>query len=65
MLHKAQVLTKRISLNPILDLSQITKTAQRGVGESSQRLRIEYVLWMALAPSKEGREKLLYLPVIN
>jgi hypothetical protein len=38
----AEVLTKRISLNPNLDFSQITQTSQRGVGESSQRLEIEY-----------------------
>jgi transposase len=38
----AEVLTKRISLNPNLDFSQITQTSQRGVGESSQRLENEY-----------------------
>jgi hypothetical protein len=61
----AQALTKRISLNPILDLSQITQTSQRGVGESSQRLKKKYVSWMAPAPSKGRRGKLLYLPLKN
>jgi hypothetical protein len=37
LIHKAQVLTKRISLNPNLDFSQITQSSQRGVGDSSQR----------------------------
>jgi hypothetical protein len=38
------VLIKRISLNPNLDLPHITQTSPRGVGETSQRLRNEYVL---------------------
>jgi hypothetical protein len=50
------------SLNPNLDFSQITQTSQRGVGESSQRLRNECVLWLASAPSKEGRGK-TFVPV--
>jgi hypothetical protein len=32
------VLTKRISLNPNLDFSQINQTSLRGEGESSQRI---------------------------
>jgi hypothetical protein len=33
-----QITHKEESLTPSLDLSQITQTSQRGVGESSQRL---------------------------
>jgi hypothetical protein len=61
LLHKAQVLTKRISLNPKLDFSQITQTSQRGVGESSQRLENEFGLLVIPAASKGERGKLLYL----
>jgi hypothetical protein len=57
----AQSLTKRISLNPNMNFSQITQTSQRGVGESSQRLRNEYGLWMASTPSKGGRGKAFIL----
>jgi hypothetical protein len=57
----AQIAHKEKSLNPNLDLSQITQTSQRGVGEGSQRLRNEYVSWLALAPSKEGSEKAFIL----
>jgi hypothetical protein len=35
---------KEDALNSNLDFSQITKTSQRGVGESSQRIRNECVL---------------------
>jgi hypothetical protein len=52
---------KEDSLNPKSDFSQITQTSQRGVGKSSQRLRNEYVSWMALAPSKGGMEKAFIL----
>jgi hypothetical protein len=38
LLQKGQVLTKRISLNPSLDFSQINQTSLRGVVESSQTL---------------------------
>jgi hypothetical protein len=62
LLHKVQVLRKRISLNPNLDFSQITQTSQRGVGESSRMLRNEFGSLVVLAASKGGREKLLYLP---
>jgi hypothetical protein len=48
------VLTKRISLNPNLDFSQII---QRGVGESSQSLGNEYGSLDVPAASKGGREK--------
>jgi hypothetical protein len=56
------VLTKRISLNPNLDFSQITQTSQRGVGESSQRLGNAYDLLVVPAASKGERGELLYLP---
>jgi hypothetical protein len=46
---------------PNLDSSQITQTSQSGVGESSQRLRNEYVSWMTSAPSKGGRGKAFIL----
>jgi hypothetical protein len=55
LLHKAQVLTKMISLNPNLDFSQITQISQRGVGESSQRLGNEYGSLVVPATSKGGR----------
>jgi hypothetical protein len=51
------VLTKRISLNPNLDFSQIIQTSQRGVGESSQSLGNEYGSLDVPAASKGGREK--------
>jgi hypothetical protein len=54
--------TKRISLNPNLDFSQITQTSERGVGRSSQRLENEYDSLVVPATSKGGRGKLLYLP---
>jgi hypothetical protein len=50
-----QALTKRISLNPNLDFSQITQTSQRGVGRSSQRLRNKFGSLVVLASSKDGR----------
>jgi hypothetical protein len=55
------MLTKRISLNPNFDFSQITQTSQRGVGKSSQRLENEYASWIAPAPSKGGRGKTFIL----
>jgi hypothetical protein len=48
-------------LTPNLDFSQITQTSQRVIGENSERLRNEYVLWMAPAPSKGGRGKAFIL----
>jgi hypothetical protein len=48
-------------VNPNLDLSKITQTSLRGVGESSQRLRNECVSWMTPAPSKGGRGKTFIL----
>jgi hypothetical protein len=54
--------TKRISLNPILDLSQITQTSQRGVGVSSQSHANEYVLWMAPTLFKGGRGRFYTCP---
>jgi hypothetical protein len=53
----AQMTPKEDSLNPNLDFSQITQTSQRGLGESSQRLRNECVSWMTPAPSKGGKGK--------
>jgi hypothetical protein len=55
------VLTKRISLNPNLDFSQITQTSQRYVGESSQRLGNEYDSLVVLAASKGGRREAFIL----
>jgi hypothetical protein len=40
-----QITHKEESLNPSLDLPQITQTSQRGVGESSQRLQDEIFCW--------------------
>jgi hypothetical protein len=37
LLHKAQVLTKRISLKSNLDFSQINQTSLRGVGERAHK----------------------------
>jgi hypothetical protein len=62
LLHKAQVLTKRISLNHNLDFSQITQTSLRGVGESSQRIMGWVLSLVEPAASKGRRGKLLYLP---
>jgi hypothetical protein len=41
----AQITHKEEYLNPSLDLSEITQTSQRGVGESSQRLYEECFHW--------------------
>jgi hypothetical protein len=60
LLGKAQVLTKRISLNPILDFSQIIQTSLRGVGDGSQRLYDEYFQWWNQQLPKGEGEKLLY-----
>jgi hypothetical protein len=48
-----------------LDLSQITQTSQRGVGEMSQRLSDECFRWWNQQPPKEGGEKLVYCPPIT
>jgi hypothetical protein len=44
-----------------LNVSQITQTLQRGVEESSQRLKNENVLWLAPAASNGGRGKTFIL----
>jgi hypothetical protein len=63
LLHKAQVLTKRNSLNTNLDLLQITQTLLRGVGESSQRLMGWVFSLVEPATSKGGRGNFYtYLP---
>jgi hypothetical protein len=56
------VFTKRISLDPSLDFSQINQTSLRGVGERSQRLNDVYFCWLNQHAPKEGGEKLLYYP---
>jgi hypothetical protein len=53
------VLTKRISLNPNLDFSQISYS---GVRESSQRLKNEYGSLVVPAASKGGRGEDFILP---
>jgi hypothetical protein len=65
LFHKAQVLTKWISLNPNLDFSQITQTTLRGVGESSQKLMDAYFHWWNQHPSKEGRGQAFILSPKN
>jgi hypothetical protein len=55
LIHKAQVLTKKISLNPNLDFSQITQISQRDVGRSSQRLGNEFDSLVVPVISKGGR----------
>jgi hypothetical protein len=59
--HKAQVLTKRISLNPNLDFSQIIQTSQRGVGRSSERHGNAFGSLVVPAASKGGRGKAFIL----
>ena len=61
----AQRAHKEDSLNPNLDFSQITQTSQRGVGESSQRLRMSVFRGWHQLPPKEGGGKLLYLSPKN
>jgi hypothetical protein len=61
----AQRAHKEDSLNPNLDFSQITQTSQRGVGESSQRLRMSVFRGWHQHPPKEGGGKLLYLSPKN
>jgi hypothetical protein len=62
LFHKSQMLIKRISLNPILDFSQIDQTSLRGVGQRSQRLKDVHFCWWNQHPPKEGGGKLLYYP---
>jgi hypothetical protein len=59
------VLTKRISLNPSLDFSQINQTSLRGVGERSQILMDVYFCWWNQQPPKEGGGELLYMSLKN
>jgi hypothetical protein len=54
------VLTKRISLNPSLDFSQINQNSLRGVGERSQRLKGVYFYWWNQQLPKREWGKLLY-----
>jgi hypothetical protein len=63
LIHKAQVLTKQISLNPNLDLSQITQTLLRSVGESSKRLINDYFRgWnQQLSKGGDGKAFILFL----
>jgi hypothetical protein len=58
---KCSSVHKEDSLNPNSYFSQITQTSQKGVEESSQKLKNECVSWMTLAPSKGGREKAFLL----
>jgi hypothetical protein len=51
----AQITHKEEYLNPSLDLSEITQTSQRGVGESSQRLYEEcFHSWNQQSPKEGG-----------
>jgi hypothetical protein len=55
LFNKAQVLTKKISLNPNLNFSQIIQTSERDVGRRSQRLENEFGSLLYQQPPKEGR----------
>jgi hypothetical protein len=63
--HKAQVLTKRISLNPTLNFSQINQTSLRDIGEMSQRINDAYFYWWNQQPPKEGGGKAFILSPKN
>jgi hypothetical protein len=54
--------TKRMSLNPSLDFSQINQTSLRGVGERSQSHKDMHFHRWNQQPSKEGRGSFYTIP---